>query len=778
MCRVAPIFFSTFLAVLLLFTCLTRNVLAETSDIVVEIEIKGLLTITEDVVKTKLETQVGKQFAAKALKNDIQRLHLLGFFSNIEVQVTQSLKGVKVTFLVNENQLLGEIKFFGNSAIATDELLKDLRLAKEKYLAPYTLSLDLLHIKEAYRKKGYLFVDVKTETKPVSGWVDLHFIVDEGPPVILYEINFFGHRSFSKRTLLGFTQSQESSLFSSTYYDEDVFQEDLILVRNFYRSEGFLDVKVQLRDLSFTNDRTGVILNVSVEEGPLYSVKNIRIEGNKLFTEKELRQRMELTTDSPFRQGEMAKDKNRIERIYGENGFLNIKITPVVSFPNISDPAVNIAYKIEEGDTTYIRKLDVEGNQLTRDDVLRREFLIGPGELFNLGKIEDTQQRLRRLQYFDTIKLDLNDTEEETWKDINIKVEEGRTGSLRFAAGLTSDLGAVGEITLTKRNFDISKLPTSFESLISGDSLTGAGQTLDIFLQAGKELFRFKISFVEPYFLGQNLLFAPEIYLTDRVRESWSERHLGMQPAFGGKLGLDTTIRLTYRLEDVKVEDVSTNAPRDVFAVRGNNTLSTLSLDYTIDTRDDFILPTRGYTVGLAYEVAGVFLGGDHNFSKLNVRLAWFQTVYNTQDGYKHVLSLGARLGLADAHGQSRSVPIFERFFAGGSTSVRGFRFRTIGPKENDDPIGGECMLLGTVEYGLPLYKDVVRMVVFADIGNVVPVVDYKIFQDVRIAIGFGFRLKIPLLGPTPFAFDFGFPITKESSDETQVFSFSLGKPF
>lgn len=767
------------LLAILLLLCSTQG-FAQAKDTVAEVEIKGLLTVTEDFVKTKLETQVGQMFSARALKNDIQRLHAFNFFSNIEVQVNQTLAGVKVTFVVAENHLLGEIKLVGNFSVDNEEILGGLRIAKEKYLAPYALSLDLLHLTELYHKKGFLFVNIKTESKPQSGWIDVYFLIDEGPRVYLEEINFFGNRSFSKSDLLAFTQSQETSLFSSTYYDEDTLQEDLILIRNFYRSEGYLDVRVHLRDISFGNDRRSIIINISINEGRRYDVQKVSFVGHKLFSEKELRDRIEMVEGMAFKQNDMARDKNKLERLYGENGFLNIKVSPVVSFPDVKNPVVNIVYRTEEGDTTNIRKIDVEGNSLTRDHVVRRELLQSPGEQFNLGKVENIQQRLRRLQYFETIKLDLRDTEEEKWKDINLKVEEGRTGSLRFAAGITSDLGAVGEISVTKRNFDISRFPTSFADLLSGESLTGAGQTLDVYFQAGREVIRFKISFVDPYFLGYNLIFSPEIYKTERVRESWREGYTGTQLSFGRKIGLDTTVKVGYRLDNVRVTDVDDDAPEDVLDAEGDNVISSMNVDFTIDTRDDYVLPSRGYTIGLNYELAGVIFRGHYDFSKANIRLAYFQTLYTTEKGYKHVLSFGTRFGLADAHGITKKVPIFERFFAGGATSIRGFRFRSVSPKVNngEDPIGGEFMFVSTLEYGMPLYQDMVRLVFFADCGNVVAEVDHTILDSIRLSVGFGFRLKIPLLGPTPFAFDFGFPIRKEDDDETQVFSFSLGKPF
>ena len=758
-----------------------NDLAAQSKEIVSAVEIKGLVTVTEEVIKTKLKTQVGKPLSSYYLRDDIQSLHQLGLFSNIEVQISETMTGVTVTFLVRENRLLGEIRFYGNKNISKETILENLRITKEKYLAPYALSLDTIKLKDLYKKKGYQFVEVNTKTQPASGWVDVYFFINEGPRVSISEINFFGNKTFSKSTLLDFTQTQEESLFSSSHYNQDVFEEDLILMRNFYRSEGFLDVRIYLRDIFYSNDRTEMVLNISVNEGPLYHVKQVTFAGNKLFSNVELHNRLKLTATKPFKQTEMLADKRKIERVYGENGYLNIQIKPVVTLPALDKYIVDIDYKIIEGRKTYIRKIDIKGNVLTRDDVIRRDMMQNPAEQFNLGKVEASQQRLRRLQYFETIKMDLNDTEDPAWKDLLISVEEGRTGNLRFAAGITSDLGAVGEVSLSKRNFDISKWPRSFSEFFSGESFTGAGQNLDIYLQIGEQLVRFKISFVEPYIFGYDYFLGVDIYRTLRTRESWDEGRIGAQLSLGKRLGRDTIIKLVYRLEQVEIDDLEDDAPLDVFAVEGNSVLSTLMLDFTIDTRDDFILATRGYIVGLSYEISGTFLGSDYDFSKVNLRLATFHTLYTNESGYKHVLSLGTRVGIAEAH--SGDVPIFERFFAGGASSLRGFEFRTVGPRETapgraDDPIGGNFMVLGTVEYSFPIYKDVLRMVVFTDIGSITPSVSSKIFSTMRIAVGVGFRIKVPLLGPRPFAFDFGFPIRKEDNDDVQVFSFSFGKPF
>ncbi len=770
-----------FISFILLFTCSAFG----QDNVVIEVEIKGLLTSSEDLIKSKLEIQERKIFSPDALKKDIQRLHQMGLFSNIEVQVNETLSGVKVIFVVVENQLLGEVKIFGNNHIPTEEIIKELRIAKEKYLVPYALSLDEITIKEMYQKEGFLFAGLKIKKVPTSGWIDVYFEIDEGPRVYIREIRLFGNKSYPKDTLLQLIETKESGIFSNSHYDEEAFLEDLILMRNFYRSEGFLDARLELRDVFFSTDREQLVINVKVVEGPRYYIKKISFKGNVLFSVDELRNRMGLKEASPFKQNDMLIDKSRIERLYGENGYLNIKTRPRVTLPDLKSRTVEIEYVIEEGRKTYLRRVDIKGNDLTRDYVIRRELEMIPGEQFNFGKIEKSQNRLQRLGFFETIKMDLDETDHESWKDLVVKVEEGRTGNLRFAAGITSDLGAVGEITVSKRNFDISRPPTSFADFFSGESFTGAGQDLDIQFQGGQDILRFRISFTEPQLFGYNLIFGMSLFKQERIRESFDEDRTGGKLTFGRKLSLDSRLNFSYRLENVEIEDLDNDAPQDVVDVEGGNIISSVTLDYTYDTRDSFILATRGFSFGISYELAGLAFGGDHDFSLINLRFAYFQTIYTNEDNFKHILSFGTRVGLGFGHADTDEVPIFERFFAGGSNSIRGFEFRTVGPRANDDPaeltddpIGGEFLLTSTIEYSIPLYQDTLRMVLFTDMGNVAPEVGDNIFDEFRAAAGFGFRIKIPVLGPRPFAFDFAIPILEEDDDDTQVFSFSFGKPF
>ncbi|BBM81828.1 outer membrane protein assembly factor BamA [Candidatus Uabimicrobium amorphum] len=771
------------MARLLLFIWIFSAFLIAQSNKVNEVEIKGLITVGEDFIKAKLETQPGKNYSPQSLRNDILKLHKLKLFSNIDVKLEQASGGLKVMFLVIENQLLGKVRIIGNQNITKQQILDTIEIDNQRYLAPYLLSIDKIKLKEFYQKESFLFVEISTKLVPRNGWVDVEFRIDEGPAVYISEINFFGNHNFAKGKLIKLLKTQETGAISSVIYNEAVLNEDLILIRNFYRSEGYLDARAELRDIIFSETREAMRINISINEGPLYKVNSVKIVGNTTFTEEELFARLRLKKDNPFKQADMFQDKARVERIYGENGFMNAKARPRFTLPTLNARVVDITYDITEGNEVYVQKIDISGNDPTKDRVIRDNITVNPGERFNMGKVEVSQQKLRRLNFFETIKMDLQDTPDADWKDIAIRVTEGRTGNLRFAAGITSDIGVVGEVSVTKRNFDITKWPKSFDEFFSGVSFTGAGQTLSVRLQAGGEILRFNVDFQEPRLLGYNIIFGVNLFSNERLRESFDEERFGGKITFGRNLDIDTRVSLSYRLENVNINNLDDDAPVDVEDVEGDNLLSSLIFDLTIDTRDDFILPARGYIFGVSYEIAGTALGGDHDFSKVNLRLAWFQTIYTNDDGFKHILSLGSRMGFALPHLDTDRVPIFERFFAGGASSIRGFEFRTVGPLDQEfleDPLGGELLFVNTIEYSIPIFQNTFRMVLFSDFGSVAPEVGDVdvIFDEFRLSIGFGFRIKVPALGPRPFALDFGIPIIAEDTDDEQIFSFSFGKPF
>jgi outer membrane protein insertion porin family len=356
-----------------------------------------------------------------------------------------------------------------------------------------------------------------------------------------------------------------------------------------------------------------------------------------------------------------------------------------------------------------------------------------------------------------------SDTE---FKDVLVQVQETQTGSLMFGIGVNSDAGLVGSIVLNERNFDITRFPTSWDDLLSGHAFRGAGQELRIEAVPGTQLQRYVVTFREPFLFDTPWSLMTSGYFFNRFYNEYTEQRAGGKFSLGRRLSQYWSLLGTVRLEDVGVHDVSQFAPVDYQSVIGDSFLAGFGANLTRDSRDSFIRPTAGSLFNLSYEeVTGTF-----TFPLINAVLTNYFTTYRRADGSgAHVISFHNQVGWAGAN-----TPVFERFFAGGFNTIRGFQFRGVGPDINGFKVGGDFMLLNSIEYQVPvLANDQVYFVTFVDGGTVAPRIDQ--ITDYRVSAGFGIRLSVPMLGPVPIALDFGFPIVKGPRDNTQVFNFWMG---
>jgi outer membrane protein insertion porin family len=366
----------------------------------------------------------------------------------------------------------------------------------------------------------------------------------------------------------------------------------------------------------------------------------------------------------------------------------------------------------------------------------------------------------------------LRDTERGNIKDIKITVEEADTGSLRFAAGVGSNAGIVGDITYTKTNFDPFDWPDSFGDTL--DAFTGGGQILVLSVQPGTVFSRWRVAWTNPRVFDSPWSVGGEIYQTFWRRENWDEERLGYALRIGRRLGEDFSANLSLRDELVDVNDIDDDAPQLVFDFEGENRVTTLTLDMRLSRLNDFLNPTDGYLLQGSLEHGGLW--GDIQFNKAIVRGDYYFEVYEDDDERLHVMRLRGQAGWASEFGDTRDLPVYERFYAGGAGSLRGFKFRGVGPMDNDDPIGGKAIWTAGAEYQFPLYGELFRGVAFVDTGSVaLDWSDESIF-DARVSVGVGLRIIIPFLSrDRPLAIDFGIPLVDFGEDETQIISFSFG---
>jgi len=349
---------------------------------------------------------------------------------------------------------------------------------------------------------------------------------------------------------------------------------------------------------------------------------------------------------------------------------------------------------------------------------------------------------------------------------VDVYVSETQTGRFMFGAGINSDAGVTGQIVVDERNFDITRLPTSWRDFVEGTAFRGAGQGFRLEAMPGTEVQRYLVSFTEPYLFDTQVSFNLSGFLYDRRFFDWDEQRLGGRMALGYRLTPDLSVSASLRAENVQITDPRVAIPQ-LTDVLGDNGLYSGRLTLTHDTRDIPFAPTEGHLIEIGAEQAF----GTFSFPRADLDLRQYFLVRERPDGSgRHTLGFMFRLGFTGT-----DTPIFENYFAGGYSTLRGFDFRGASPEFNTVRVGGTFMFLGAAEYVFPLTADdMLKGALFCDFGTVEE--DVRLSADTyRVAPGFGVRINVPALGPAPLAFDFAFPVAKADTDDTRVFTFFLG---
>ncbi|HTN75499.1 MAG TPA: BamA/TamA family outer membrane protein, partial [Pirellulaceae bacterium] len=342
-----------------------------------------------------------------------------------------------------------------------------------------------------------------------------------------------------------------------------------------------------------------------------------------------------------------------------------------------------------------------------------------------------------------------------------------QTGRFMFGVGVNSDAGVSGNIVIDERNFDITRVPGSFQDFVNGTAFRGAGQGFRVEAAPGTQVSRYLFTFTEPYLWGTDISTSVSGFFFNRIYQDWTEERLGGRVGFGYRLAPDTSVGATIRAENVNISQPRVLGVPQLDAVIGNNDIFSGRFNITHDTRDIPFAPTQGHFIELAFEQAF----GEFSFPRAEVDARKYYLLRERPDGSgRHTLGLSLKVGASGT-----DTPIFENYFAGGYSSLRGFNFRGASPMENGVQVGGRFRFLGSAEYMFPLTADdMMKGVVFCDYGTVEQ--DIAIQADnFRVAPGLGLRINIPALGPAPLAFDFAVPVCHAPGDNIQNFSFFFG---
>jgi len=464
----------------------------------------------------------------------------------------------------------------------------------------------------------------------------------------------------------------------------------------------------------------------------------------------------------PYSSKKVRDDVRAIRSYYGSRGYADVKVNPDIQ--EISDSRVNILYRIAPGVRKKVGRVNIQGNTKSKDKVIRREVPMRPGENFNSVDIETTRRRLLNLNYFEDVQITSSNSSESGFRDVNIQVKEQKTGSVNFGAGLSSIDNIVGFINLEQTNFDIT----------NWGRFTGGGQRFSASLRAGAERRDFRLSLVEPWFLGRKLSLGTELYYRDLLflSDEYEQTDIGGAVFLRKPVGRKAFLKAEYRLEQIEI-DADEGTSQAFLDEDGEFIRSALSLNYVFDSRDSNKLPRRGHKVDLGVTLAGGFLGGDVDaYTVSGAGTKHWNFAWDT------ILTARGSFNVVDEFGGDGNIPIFERQFLGGSRDLRGFEFRDIGPRDpvTEEVVGGGTSLFGSLELTFPITAQV-RGAVFFDLGFVNE--DSWDFSgsDLATDAGIGLRLDLPI---GPLAVDYAIPIESpdDEADNGGQFNFYLNYQF
>lgn len=733
---------------------------------VTAVEVEGNKIVSTSTILSKIKTRPGDRVTQATVDEDIKRLYGTGFFTDVSAEVRPYREGNLVRFRVKERPLVVGIVITGARHFREAKLREEMRVKEQELLDRRQLKEDLEKIRQLYRTKGFHLASVSHEVKvdeaTNKAWI--YVTIDEGRKIRVKSIRFVGNKAISARRLRRAMATKQGWFLSAGYYRPEVLEEDIARIKAVYQTEGYSDVQVASQ-AQFDEKRKWLNVTMTINEGPRYLVGKIDLRGARAISAEELREKLKLLPQDPFSEEQLSKDVAALQSAYFALGYMAASVEPVTAL-NPSTKQVDITYQIEEGSIAYVGEILIRGNLKTRDVVIRRELKIAPGERFDGEKLRRSKERLYNLGYFEEVTLETTPSDRPDRRNLMVTVKESKTGEFSFGGGFSSLDKIIGFVEITQRNFDLFNWPT----------FTGGGQQLTFRAQAGTRRRNFELSFTEPWIFNRPYLFGFDLFSLTRTRGegfSFDLTRRGGDLRLGKVLGDLDKVDFMYRLERVQVSDVPETASAALKDEVGRNTISAIRLGQTHDARDNIFNPTKGILFANDVELAGSFLGGQKDFWKwTGSASAYFTPLVENQ-----VLELRAALGLTNDFGDSRTVPIFERFFVGGAESIRGYRERRVGPKDpvTNDPIGAESMAVFNVEYTIPLVE-FIKGAIFFDVGNGWNRVGEFLQEGFKSGVGAGARIKTPF---GPVKLDYGWPINPDPGErETGRIHFSASRSF
>jgi len=738
----------------MLFLLLPGLVLAQTYT-VGEVAIEGNRRVELSAVRSVLSVKPGQEVSAEEIDRDIQAIYKLGRFADVAASIEERGGVPVLVYQLTERPLVRDVKYAGNKEFSVERLRGLVTLKTPDIYDPRVVEKNVEAIKKAYVEEGFHAAEVVAKVDINDAYeATITFEIKEGEKILIRRIRFEGNTVLSDAQLKKVMETKERWFLSwltgrGTYKDE-VLQNDLEIIADQYYNKGYVQVKVKQPLVSIAEDKKSMDILIEIREGEQFRVGEIDVQGDLLKSKAEILALVKLKPGEIFSRQQLRQDVFAINDLYADQGYAYVNVSPLTRL----DPErrlVNLLFEIEQGIQVSIERIQIAGNTKTRDKVIRREMKLVEGELYSATGMKESRRRINNLGFFEEVNVATSKGSDEAHMNVDVDVKERATGTFSVGFGYSSVDGFVGQGSVTQENFLGRALKLNLAGSLGGKSTT------------------YQLGLTDPYFLDKNLTLGFDLYKTEREYVDFSKKALGGDLKLGFPLTDNTRAFFLYKYEEKEIFDIDESASQLIKDQEGTSTLSSITASITRNTTDYYLDPSKGSVSELSAEFAG--LGGTEKFAKyIADQRFFFPFKWGT------VFSAHGQIGYIQQVG-STEIPIDERFFLGGINTLRGFKSREVGPRDDatGDFLGGDKEAYFNLEYVFPLLKDMgLKGVAFFDTGNAWGE-DESYFSEMRYSVGGGIRWFSPM---GPLRLEWGYNLNPKDFEDNSQFEFSIGKFF
>jgi len=723
------------------------------------VDVQGAKRVSPEAIRQIMGTKPGGEFDLARIREDVKAIYRMGYFTDVKFDAEETAGGYRITVIVQEKPIVSAVQIDGNKDVDASDIRQAITLKERSLFQEEQVKASARKILEMYQNKGFFdaTVEPKVQEDP-DGSIRVGFRINEREKLKIAKIRISGNLYLSEKAIRKSLDTSEKGLFSfitdSGTFKKDVLENDVHKIESLYQRDGFLDSKVSEPEIK--RDPKGLEVTIHVYEGRQYRVGEIRFAGDSDAPVEELRKAVKLKQGDVLNRETLLSDLLELTTIENDRGYAQALVSPIVE-KRKDYPVADVTYKTERGGKFRFGKVEVTGNSKTVDRIIRRDLEVEDGQTYTATGLKKSKENLTRLSYFKDAKITTSPSAVAGEMDVKVDVQEGPTGTLSGGAGYSSLDKIFGVVQLNENN------------------LFGRGWKGSLSSQFGARRTLYLLDFRDPHFLDSEYTLLLSAYKTDTLYTDFRRKSTGGKVGFGYLLTRNTSASLAFRIDETEIIDAGAAVSpilRDEFS-KGVQKTHSVIFNVTRNTTDKFIDPSKGTIQSGTVEYAGDPLGGDSRFVMYYLNTKAYYPVLGS-----HVLSGNILWGHTVSTVGGR-VPIFERFFLGGPYSIRGFRSRTISPKDPNtgELIGGNKELVMNVEYIFPLYGEIgFKGVVFFDAGNAYRQGDWPWSgPSLKYSAGLGIRWYSPM---GPLRFEWGWNLNPGPGEDKRVAEFTIGTAF